>query len=116
MLSHSVHSSNIYLKDENNYKKILHFLPFFTCFCFLLFFSSYISPPLSLPLSLPLSVTVSHGFYIQFFFPSIVIVIVIYCTSILLHMQHWTSPTIYHKTIIHVQSLQNCVNHKAKST
>jgi len=38
----------------------------------------------------------------------------IYGTSILLHMQHWTCPTIDYKITTHVQSLQNCDNHKVK--
>ena len=62
MLSHSIHLSYMHLKDENSYNKILNFLPFFICLSFMLFFSSYIS--------LSLSVILSHGFYIQFFFPS----------------------------------------------
>jgi hypothetical protein len=40
----------------------------------------------------------------------------IYSTSILLHMQHWTRPTIYYNITIHVHSLRNCDIHKVKST
>jgi hypothetical protein len=36
----------------------------------------------------------------------------IYCTSILLHMQHWTCPTMYYKITIHVQSLKTVINIK----
>jgi hypothetical protein len=97
---------------------IMQFSPVFITSCLLcpnIFFSSLFSKTLSHCSSLSVRDQVLNQIkqckkitilYILIFLFLDSIHSFIYCTSVLLHMQHWTRPNIYYKIITHVQSLK----------